>query len=43
MFTNQSPQLNYLNFTSEIATEDDTVVSLKDLPTGIVVENSLYL
>ena len=40
MFTNQSPQSNYLNFISVMATEDNTVVSFKDLPTGIVVENS---
>ena len=43
ILTIKSPKLNYLNFTCVIATERDTVVSFKDLPTGIVVENSLYL
>lgn len=38
-FTNENPQPNYLNFASIMATEDDTQVTISDLPTGLVIEN----
>ncbi|MDB2384955.1 T9SS type B sorting domain-containing protein [Polaribacter sp.] len=40
MFNNESPQTNYLNFISVMATEDDTKVNFSDLAVGITVENS---
>ncbi|WP_405605469.1 T9SS type B sorting domain-containing protein [Polaribacter sp. Asnod1-A03] len=39
MFTNENPQDNYLNFISVMATEDNTVISFDDLPTGISIKN----
>lgn len=40
MYTNEVPQSNYLNFISVMATENNTIVSFKNLPEGIVLENS---
>ncbi len=37
-FTNENPQNNYLNFVSVMATEDNTVVTFDDLPTGIIIK-----
>ena len=39
MFTNESPQTNYLNFISVMATENNTTVNFSDLPAGISIEN----
>ena len=39
MFTNDSPQTNYLNFISVMATENNTNVNFSDLPAGISIEN----
>lgn len=38
-FTNENPQENYLNFVSVMATEDNTVITFRDLPTGLIIEN----
>ena len=38
-FTNENPQNNYLNFFSLMATEDNTTVTIDDLPTGITIRN----
>ncbi|MDT0554307.1 T9SS type B sorting domain-containing protein [Urechidicola vernalis] len=38
-FTNENAGTNYLNFVSVMATEDNTVVSFSDLPTGISIKN----
>jgi gliding motility-associated-like protein len=39
MFTNESPQDNYLNFISVMATENNTKVTFDDLPIGILIKN----
>ena len=39
MYTNESPQTNYLNFISVMASEDNTSVSFDDLPSGISIKN----
>ena len=39
MFTNENPQTNYLNFISVMATENNTLVTFEDLPTGILIKN----
>ena len=38
-YTNQNPQDNYLNFTSVMATEDNTQVTFSNLPTGLIIKN----
>lgn len=38
-FTNEVPQNNYLSFVSVMATEDNTVVTFSDLPTGISINS----
>ena len=38
-FTNENPQSNYLNFFSFMATEDDTTITIDDLPAGIAIRN----
>ena len=38
-FTNQSPDTNYMNFVSVMATEDNTVVTFDDLPAGLTIKN----
>lgn len=38
-YTNENPQDNYLNFVSVMATEDNTVVTFSDLPTGLIIKN----
>lgn len=38
-YTNETPQDNYLNFVSVMATEDNTQVTFSDLPTGLVIKN----
>ena len=38
-YTNQSPQSNYLNFVSFMATENNTTVTVDDLPVGLSIKN----
>lgn len=38
-YTNENPQNNYLNFFSLMATEDNTTVTIDDLPTGVAISN----
>jgi gliding motility-associated-like protein len=38
-YTNANPQTNYLNFASIMATEDDTQVTISDLPAGLIIRN----
>lgn len=38
-FTNENPQTNYLNFFSIMASEDDTDITISDLPAGLIIEN----
>ena len=38
-FTNQSPQTNYMNFVSVMATEDNTAITFDDLPAGLTIKN----
>jgi len=38
-YTNENPQDNYLNFVSVMATEDNTQVTLSDLPIGLIIKN----
>ncbi|MGJ8746090.1 T9SS type B sorting domain-containing protein, partial [Polaribacter sp.] len=40
MFTNETPQTNFLNFISVMATENNTTVTFSDLPVGISIKNS---
>ncbi|WP_187269301.1 T9SS type B sorting domain-containing protein [Algibacter pacificus] len=38
-YTNENPQDNYLNFVSVMATEDNTVVTFSDLPSGLIIKS----
>ena len=38
-YTNESPQTNYLNFVSVMATEDNTSITFSDIPAGISIKN----
>ncbi|MEC3907586.1 T9SS type B sorting domain-containing protein [Tamlana sp. 2201CG12-4] len=38
-FTNENPQINYLNFVSVMASEDNTQVDFSNLPTGLIIKN----
>lgn len=38
-YTNETPQDNYLNFVSVMATEDNTVVTFDNLPPGLIIKN----
>ena len=38
-FTNETPQDNYLNFVSVMATENNTTVEFNDLPAGLSIKN----
>ena len=38
-YTNENPNTDYLNFASIMATEDNTTVTISNLPTGIILEN----
>jgi len=38
-YTNENPQINYLNFVSVMATEDNTQVNFDNLPAGLIIKN----
>ena len=39
MYNNESPQNNYLNFISVMATEDNTIVNFSDIPANVLIDN----
>lgn len=39
-YTSENPQTNYLSFVSVMASEDNTVVTFSDLPSGLLLEGS---